>query len=357
MGSKRKRATKQAAPDTLPPPKRTRQNAPAGTKPPTKAVLDKSPFTEHPTVDERKREMVLYEALGSEDPAERAEAAQAVVSALLGGDGVPEPVLRRHLEKRLFRGLASSRNASRLGCGEVLIEVLGQLFGKKALASSKYTGLGFEQVLGILVDKTQAGGGATGQEERDHYIGRLFGIECFVRAGILVADKARWLAVLDLLLQVSAKKSWLRSPCGSLIVLAVSLMNKKLAEATLEKLAEEGYAKTPEGVGIWITALDRFADMKVPAQPWRHPLAVASLSSLAATLKDSGREAQDQEDGGKKPKQGGWTAQLHFVWDPILAHFVSASSKPEDDVAEEFKQFWNRVVDGESACFDLQDNC
>lgn len=348
MGSKRKRVAKEAANDRLPPHKRSKKESPAAnglTKPKTSKALDKSLFIEHPTVDERKRELALYEQLGSEDVNERIEAADAIVSGLLGQDGVAEPVLLRHLEKRLFRGLASGRNASRLGFSLVLTEILGQLFGEKDLASSKYTGLTFDKVLGILIEKTQAGGNVPGQEERDHYFGQLFGLECFVRAGILFADKSRWLSILDILLRLSTKKSWLKSQCGYVVVQALPQMKKKLAENTLQKLADEGFAKTPEGVGIWIVALDRFPDMKTPAQPWRDPLATTSLTSLPAALKDSGREASSGESGNK-PKQGNWTAQLHFVWDLILAHFVKLGGKPESNAAEQFKQFWNRVVDG-----------
>ncbi|KAL2016903.1 hypothetical protein VTK56DRAFT_2864 [Thermocarpiscus australiensis] len=348
MGNKRKRAAKEGAHDNQPSQKRSKKDSPApngSAKSKTPKPLDKSPFTEQPTVDERKRELTLYETLGSEDVAERIEAADAIVSGLLGGDGVPEPVLLRHLEKRLFRGLASGRNASRLGFSLVLTEVLGQLFGEKDLASSKYTGLSFERVLGILVDKTQPVGNVPGQEERDHYFGQLFGIECFVRAGIVAADKSRWLSVLDLLLKLSTKKSWLKSQCGYIIVQAISQTKKKLAENTLQRLADEGFAKTPEGVGIWIAALDRFPDMKVPAQPWRHPLAPTSLTALPAALKDSGRETSNDKNESKGPKQGTWTAQLHFVWDLILAHFVKLGAQSESDAAEQFKLFWNRVVD------------
>jgi DNA polymerase phi len=351
MANKRKRVAKEPTNDTQPSQKRSKKDASTtngSSKYKTSKVLDKSPFTEQPTVDERKRELELYNRLGSEDVSDRIEAADAIISGLLGGDGVPEPVLLRHLDKRLFRGLASGRNASRLGFSLVLTEILGQLFGEKNLAGSKYTGLTFDKVLGILLEKTHAGGNVPGQEERDHYFGQLFGIESFVRSGVLFADKGRWLSVLDLLLKLAGKKSWLKSQCGYVIVQAVLQMNKKLAESTLEKLSEEGFAKTPEGVGIWIAALDRFPDMKVPAQPWRHPLAATSLAALPAALKDSGREPSSEENGNKKPKQGNWTAQLHFVWDLILAHYIKLAAQPKSDAAEVFKQFWNRVVDGKS---------
>ncbi|KAK0667339.1 DNA polymerase phi-domain-containing protein [Cercophora samala] len=361
MGSKRKRTPKEAQTDPVaaqqPTQKRSKKEDSSTTEPATNGsttttttttTKSKPPkvtlFVEHPTGDDRKREAELYDQLGREDESERIKAAHSIISSLLSGDGVDEPILRRHLEKRLFRGLASGRNASRLGFSLVLTEILGQLYGKENLADKKYTGLDFEEVKKILVKSTTPFGNLAGQEERNHWFGQLFGVECFVRSGVLFQDEKKWEEILGMLLGLSTKKSWLKTQCGYVIVQAVAQMGKKMAEETLAKLAEEGFAKTPEGVGIWITALDRFPDMKVPAQPWRNPLAGSSLAALPAALKDSGRE-QTSDDGGKKPKAGNWTAQLHFVWDLILAHFAKAGQKSESEAAEQFEQFWGRVVD------------
>ncbi|KAK0734480.1 DNA polymerase phi-domain-containing protein [Lasiosphaeria miniovina] len=342
MGSKRKRTNKEAVGDIQPSQKRSK-NGQAKTK--TDNALDKSPFTEQHTVEQRRRELEIYELLGSEDIADRINAADAIISGLLGGDGVPESVLLRHLDKRLFRGLASGRNASRLGFSLVLTEILGQLFGEKDLAGTKYTSLTFDKVLGLLVEKTHTGGSIPGQEERNHFFGQLFGLECFIRADILYSDKTRWFAVLDLLLKLAEKKSWLKPQCGFIVAQAVAQMKRKLAEKTLQVLAENGYPKTPEGVGIWIAALDRFPEMQVPSQPWKHPLAATSLSALPAALKDTGSESTGDQEPGKKQKTANWTARLHFVWDTIVAHFVKLGKQAEADAAEQFKKFWNRVVD------------
>ncbi|KAK0728926.1 DNA polymerase phi-domain-containing protein [Apiosordaria backusii] len=357
MGSKRKRTPKEAQNDAAtaqqPTQKRSKKeesSTPSTTTEPatngSTATKSKPPkvtlFVDHPTGEDRKREAELYDQLGREDETDRLKAAHAIISSLLSGEGVDERILRRHLEKRLFRGLASGRNASRLGFSLVLTEILGQLFGKEDLANKRYTGLNFEEVKKILVRSTTPFGNLAGQEERNHWFGQLFGVECFVRSGTLFQDGKRWEEILGLLLQLSMKKSWLKTQCGYVIVQAVAQMGKKMAEETLAKLAEEGFAKTPEGVGIWITALDKFPDMKVPSQPWRNPLAASSLAALPAALKDSGREQTSDE---KKPKAGNWTAQLHFVWDLILAHFAKAGQKSEAEASEQFEQFWNRVVD------------
>lgn len=345
MGSKRKRGAKESSGPVHSSQKRNKNDkqppAPAPAQP--NITLDKSPFVENPLGDDRKREAALYELLGSEDPTDRIEAADCIVSSLLGGDGVPEPVLLRHLDRRLFRGLASGRNASRLGFSLVITEILGQLFGEKPLSETQYRGTAFDKVFGILVEKTQAVGNLPGQEERDYFFGQLFGIECFVRAGILFRDASRWNTVLDLLLKMANKKVWLRSQCGWVIVQAVQHLKKEEAKATLEKLAEARLAKTSEGAAVWIVALSRFPELKV--KPWDNPLSKKSLGDLAAVLRES--FTQDQAPPGQRNKQQtGWTAQLHFVWDIILGHYVKkAESGPQD-----FEQFWSRVVDGTLTC-------
>ena len=353
MGSKRKRGAKEPINDfPNQQPTQKRSKTAVGTKTKAAASLDKSPFAEIPSVEERRRELNLYELLGSEDVTDRINAADAIVSGLLGGEqgGVSEAVLLRHLDKRLFRGLASGRNASRLGFSLVLTEILGQLFGEeKKFSEEKYPGLTFEKVLGILVEKTTSGSAGPGQQERDHYFGQIFGIECFVRAGILFKDLTRWDAVLDILLKLSQKKSWLRSQVGWIIVQSVEYMKKRsVAERTLKTLVEEGIAKTPEGVGIWIAVLDKFPKVEMPEKaPWKNPLEGSSLQALGPVLKESGRDTtSEQTEGGKKgPKQANWTAQLHFVWDLILAHYAKLGEEAEGDAAEQFRAFWDRVVD------------
>jgi DNA polymerase phi len=354
MGGKRKREPKDLLANPQPAQKRVKQKPDVAngsskqqSSKGTNKVLDKSPFSERPAGDERKREAHLYELLGSEDPNDRINAADAIISGLLGEESVAESVLHRHLANRLFRGLASGRNASRVGFSLVLTELLSQLFGKKDVAGSRYPDLTFDKVLQTLVDKTQPNGSIPGKEERDHYFGQLFGIECFVRANILFKDKTRWLSVLDLLLKLSEKKVWLRPQCGWVIVEAVRQMKPKLAGATLQKLADKGHGQTPEGVGIWIAAMDRFRDeLKLPSKPWSDPLAAKSLPDLTQSLKDSGQDtSQDGEPAIGKPKQNNWTAQLHWVWDILLEHFKSLDRDAPSSAAD-FEQFWNRVVDG-----------
>lgn len=309
--------------------------------------LDPSPFLDNPKGADLKREVELYDLLGSENATERLNAANTIVSGLLDEAGVEELTLQRHLERRLFRGLASGRKGARLGFSVVLTELLGQLFGAKNLATTRYQGLTFDKVLGFLIAKTKPDGDLSGQEEKDHFLGLLFGLQSFVRAKILFGDNETWSPILMKLLELSKKKPWIREECGWVIVEALAQMKQEQAEYTLDKLLEDGLALSPEGVGIWLTARNRFPDMKFPSKPWGpsgNPL--EHLKSLAKALKESS-SMTDGED--KQAKQTGtWNPQLHFVWNIVLAQYAQAlKDESHHGIKSDFENFWKVAVDGQ----------
>lgn len=357
MGSKRKRVAKDGSNPASNSNKKVKNDATTSVAAVVapKPDLENVVFVETPSADERKHEAAIYNLLGSEIESERFEAAQCIVSSLLGGEGVAEAVLKRHLDRRLLRGLASGRNASRLGFSLVITEILGQLFGKNSTdLSSKYNDLTFDKVLEFLVEKAQVVGNIPGQEERDIFFGQLFGIECFVKSRILFEDTSRWDTILNLLLSLGNRKIWLRSQCGWVIVQALDQMSQKVAETTLRKISDAGLAKTPEGVAIWLVALSQHPTLNV--KPWRHPLSKKSLGDLAAVLKesfsDSAKEPTSKGRGNTagNQKQANWTAQLHFVWDIILGHY---SKENDDSEMASLDQFWSRIVDGKPKICDI----
>lgn len=349
MGSKRKRGAKNNSNDVLPSRKKSKDGTQASQPAPADGAahldLDKSPFSAQVTTnDERKREAHVYDLLGSLDSAERIAAADAVITGLLASE---EPVLERHLEKRLFRGLASSRNASRVGFSLVLTEILGQLFGPNALSKTKFPGLPFSTVLDILLEKTKPNGALPGQEERDLYYGQLFGLQCFIESKVLFGDNDRWSQVMGLLLELANKKVWLRSQCVWLILETLPQMGEAKAIETIQQLIKIGLGKTAEGVGLWLRATTCYPEIKMPSKPWSHPLATKSLPELANVLKDNVK----QDDGAKdavviKAKSGSWNAQLHFVWDLILAYYIERCQTSKTNDAGDFKLFWSTVIDG-----------
>lgn len=351
MGSKRKRGAKDGpiAPSNAQKKAKNVASPPVTVAVTAKPTLDKAPFVESPPIEERKREGLLYEHLGSEDDNDRIEAADCIISGLLDGDGVAEVVLQRHLDRRLFRGLSSGRNASRLGFSLVITEILSQLFGSKAPSlAEKYEGLTFDKVLGFLLEKAQIVGNIPGQEERDIFFGQLFGIECFVKSRTLFLEPSRWNTILEELLKLSNKKVWLKSQCGWVLVQALQQMDQAQAKATLEKLSNAGVAKTPEGVAVWMVAQNQFPDLQV--KPWQHPLSRKTLGDLTAILKESFNDSsKDISSNSRNNQQASWAAQLHFVWDLILNHYLKAG----DSGVEDFAQFWGRVVDGKMVLHTL----
>ena len=346
MGSKRKRAH-QDAPSAVPAAKKTKNEN--RKKPATKSTtistpLDTSPFEDHPKGLLSKREAGLYDMLSSEDTEYRLSAANAIVIGLLGGSGVLEPTLRRHLERNLFRGLASGRKAARLGRGVVLTEILRQLFGADKLGPKKYPGLTFNVLLDILIAKTKPNGDLSGQEEKDHSLGLLFGLQSFVRAKVLYDEGSNWNAILESLMDLAKKKPWIREECGWVIMEALVQMKQSQAEQTLHVLYDAGLASTPEGVGIFMTAKDRFPDLKVPSKPWGptgNPL--DRLQSLAKALKESAHD-----DGSKTQEAkltGNWNPKLHFVWEIVLVQFANAQKEKGTGIPD-FENFWKVAVDG-----------
>jgi DNA polymerase phi len=348
MGSKRKRSANEAS--TTAPAAKKLQKLPhnVAAKPATSPTpLDISRFLDKPKDADLKREVQLYDLLTSEDNSERLAAASTIVSGLLGEDGVEESTLQRHLERRLFRGLASGRKGARLGFSIVLTELLGQLFGKKDLATTKYTGLTFDKVLGFLVAKTKPDGDLSGQEEKDHFLGLLFGLQSFVRAKILFEEDQKWNAIMEKLLELAKKKPWIREECGWVVVEALAQMNQGQAEHTLDRLYDVGLAISPEGVGIWITAKNRFPDMKFPTKPWGqsgNPL--EHLKPLAKALKESSSPDESDAKAQQAKQTGNWNPQLHFVWNLVLSQYAKAVKHKVHDIKKDFENFWKVAVDG-----------
>jgi DNA polymerase phi len=347
MGSKRKRGSKEAGSMSQPLAKRPRQTEKAG-QPSAEVLQEKIPFPLDPTNEDRKREATLYEFLGSEDPEERLAAAGVIIFGLLDGEGVPQTDLWRHIDRRLFRGLASGRKGSRIGFSLVLTELLSQLYGAKGLARIKYPDLSFEKLFKQLLENTTPKGNIPGQQEKDHYLGQLFGIESFISSGICASDNTKWQTILDVVFKLAQTKTWIRPHCGWLIVQSVPRMTKATAELTLQKLAEEKLVKTSEGIGILLAVTKRFPNVDLPPKTWRDPLATKNLGDLAFVVKESGRQSDDEAVSEPlKPRQANWTAQLHFIWDMFLQHFQAIAETDEKSAAEQLRVFWNRVVDGE----------
>ncbi|KEY78399.1 DNA polymerase V [Aspergillus fumigatus] len=296
----------------------------------------------HASSKKRRREPVtidtklveIYEDLANEKDEIRLKAAQALVSQFTPDKKPTDEQMRKALQ-RLFRGLCSSRKAARIGFSIALTEILAQIFA----AQREESEITIPAVVGIWEAQSNASGSETGQEQRDHHFGRLFGAEALVKSSILfkgAVPPAEWTKLLDLVFDLAKKKPWIREECGWIIYrcvfdLASQKAGAKYVEIALERLCANDLARTPEGVSIWLAAKEAYPKAEFPGKVWKHddPLDSRERTQLAK---------------GNNPKSSGvWSSKLHFAWDAVIRQLADLPAKQSSRLT--FAEFWTEVVD------------
>ncbi|EFQ96849.1 DNA polymerase V [Nannizzia gypsea CBS 118893] len=308
----------------------------------------------------------IYDDLGNENDEIRLKAASELLSRFTPeANPAPEDVEKALL--RLFRGLCSSRKAARLGFSIALTELLCMLFGptggerKNGLA-----GWDVSKAIDLLESNTNTTNAESGQEERDRHFGRLFGAEAILKSYSLFQPGVpfeHWTRLLSLVFELANKKPWLREECGYIIFIAIRDIgarnrDTKYIDSALAALCENNLAKTPEGIAIWLAAMDLSCSPAVafPSGVWSHdhPLNSREKASLAKIMKESsGQDASNGEEA-KVKSSGVWNPKLPFAWDPILTKLYStpvekaqneSKGKKEKSAQLSFIDFWTEVVD------------
>ncbi|ODM17452.1 hypothetical protein SI65_07127 [Aspergillus cristatus] len=302
------------------------------------------------TVDTKLVE--IYEDLANEKDEIRLKAAQALVSQFTPDKNPSDEQIQRALQ-RLFRGLCSSRKAARIGFSIALTEILTQVFATPREASE----IDVRKVMGIWESQSDASGSDSGQEQRDHFFGRLFGSEAIIKSSILFKSNApfsEWTKLLDLVFDLAKKKPWIREECGWIIYrciydLSSQKVDSKYVEAALERLSSFGLVRTPEGVAIWLAAKDLFPKANFPGKAWKHddPLDARERNQLAKVLKESSVETENENQENKPKSTGVWNSKLHFAWDAVLSMIPAAkeTKSKKDSSRLSFLDFWTDVVD------------
>ncbi|KAL8953109.1 MAG: hypothetical protein Q9183_007348 [Haloplaca sp. 2 TL-2023] len=268
-----------------------------------------------------------------------------------------------------MRGLCSGRKAARLGFSVALTEFLSQRWGEGNLPSSEQENLEVTALIEILKKQTEVTGNVSGQEERDHQFGRLFCAEAFIKSGILFRTSATidaWSMVLDVVFEAAMKKSWLREECGWVLYGAVQTFTERncdvmFAQNLIEKLCQNGLAKTPEGVAIWLKVQAKCPKVKLPDGVWRKkkPLHPKERTKLVKVLKEapSGNQSDEHtQPEGRIAHKGNWNSKVHFVWSVILSELISkppADDPSLDENVVAFGEFWQEAVDGQSNFQDM----
>ncbi|KAL4922839.1 DNA polymerase phi-domain-containing protein [Aspergillus aurantiobrunneus] len=295
----------------------------------------------------------IYEDLASENDEVRIKAAQALVSQFTPDKSPSDEQIQKTLQ-RLFRGLCSSRKAARIGFSIALTEVLSQVFAAGAGKGS--SSLDVPGVLEIWKSVSNPAASESGQEQRDHHFGRLFGAEAIIKSTVLFTPRAllpEWTKILELVFELAKKKPWIREECGWIVYrcvhdISTQKADAKLVEIALETLCSKDLARTPEGVAIWLAAKDQFPGISFPSKVWKHddPLDSKERSQLAKAMKESSN-SESEAEGAKA--SGVWNSKLHFAWDAALASLNGLPkeySKSKSSATRlSFVDFWTEVVD------------
>ncbi|KJA27489.1 hypothetical protein HYPSUDRAFT_35394 [Hypholoma sublateritium FD-334 SS-4] len=260
--------------------------------------------------------------------------------------------------RRLVRGLASSREQSRLGFAVALTELL-----------SRIDTVTCSQIMCLITESTKNQGSMTGQEERDVLFAQLFGIMSIVQSGLVVRTKPlatsassstaassaeSFLQIVSQLLELGEKRSWLRESAWFAISLATEALHHsdtEWKEDALEKLLELLFQInanwSTEKIAVALKLQDYYPqrDWKtLLSSTFKNPdlLSSANLATISRILKESTGEV-GQKDSVQAPS-GTWKPQLNFAWDIILDQMLPG---PNSHVLPKgsFQDFFKIVVD------------
>ena len=317
--------------------------------------------------------VAIYEDLAHENEEIRLKAAQALLASVAPERDPSKEELDK-VFRRLFRGLCSGRKAARLGFSVALTELLAQCLGQDSASTS------VADVLKTFEDQTRIPGHTSGQvstlthsrnitelilvqEERDYYLGRLFGAEAIIKSGVLFSSRSpddHWDQLLDLIFDLAKKKSWLREECGWVLFAAFkgqSTMTAEYAQVLTGKLHSSGLAKTPEGVALWVLIQSAYPDIELPKHVWHHgnPLHRKERVPLARILRETSSKDDSNDPKEKDAERSTWFHKLHFAWAVVFEALITNQPKQLT-----FAELWIEAVDSklfELYCSRMETDC
>ena len=255
--------------------------------------------------------------------------------------------------KRLFRGLCSSRKAARLGFSVAATELLSLVFSSYVQERTIET----SEIVDLLEKETIVEGNVSGQEERDHYFGRVFGAESIVKSSILWSPGQaldQWRRLLDLICGIASKKPWLRQECGWLLYKTIGALPDEFRHLIEPALHTHDMIRTPEGVAIALALISTSGSADDLAWQDGHPLAKKKVGKLAGIMKDA-RSKQEPDQERELQGSAVWTPQLHFAWEVVLSEMYAAKKGKK---ILDFETFWLQAVDRKEApYFPLSHQC
>lgn len=283
----------------------------------------------------------IWEALADDDENVRLEGAYELLQNHCQLNNLEHA---QRIAKRLFRGLCSGRKSARLGFYVALVGALSikpHRFGSSDLHLS--------EIVSIWEAQTAPDSETSGQDERDHYFGRLFGVKALVDSGSLLVEgkvqASEWNEILDDVYTLMAQKPWLRSEAGLVVCSAIRLFssqkgnrNEQAVLQSLKQLKEHKLVRTVDGVAIWLTAQEYLASGKLPQDTWASgdPLNVTAIETLKKVMLDIPALEEDNAAGKTV-----WSTTLNSAW-PLVIKRLSTSPTGSEVT---FRDFWRNVVD------------
>jgi hypothetical protein len=201
--------------------------------------------------------------------------------------------------KRLVRGLASPRDAARIGFSVALTELLAHL-----------PDCPVSPILELILTHTEVTGSTKGDEARDRNFGRLVGLEAIIASRILFSPLRSSIrnlqTICNALLALFDAKSYLKESAGKAVcdLIAYLPAGDAWIKAARNAILASSRAETPEYIA-WALAF--------PGTPSDGPLSTSGLSSTAKALKV-------RRSGGRGPA---WSQCLSL---PQSTHSVNSVS-------------------------------
>ena len=155
----------------------------------------------------------------------------------------------------------------------------------------------------LIMEASQTQGWMKGQDERDVYFGRLFGLTSLIECGLLFRTDSGssskppstledFQGVISELITLGEKKSWLRESCWWSVVLAIRALREADCSWKTEalewievKIFQEKTDWFPEKIAVWLYLPE--PKYLQPTFRDRHILCNANLVTLARILKVS----------------------------------------------------------------------
>jgi hypothetical protein len=297
----------------------------------------------------------LYQDLAAESEDVRMGAAKEFLQKFSPKNGENAEVIHKALN-RLIKGLCSQRKAARFGFFITLTEFLRQLVGQNDPRFEEIN-LGMNGLIDLIETTTQHEGNVSGQERRDHLIGRLFGYKAIIQSSILLLPNPlleSWNNVLDRICALARDIPWLREECG--LILYESVLSSKTKSPSefiggmVERLISSKLINTPEAVAVWIAIRNNFSDNILPKDIWHHkdPLSKKERGRLAKLLREDFRSTAE-EGSVDAIKTAAANPNPIFAWDVVLQEILKRDRNQDDSeegpAKSEFAQFWIDTVD------------